>query len=102
MVFNPEFFYRSVGYRTTQPLQLHAGNEFRNLFSDRQREVLELIAQGLNNRSIADRLFVSERTVENHIYQIYHRLPDALRGPAYHLRVSTALCYLGLPLPAAQ
>lgn len=101
MVFNPEFFYRSVGLRGQQPMHLTAGNEFRHLFSQRQREVLELMAQGLNNRTIADQLFVSERTVENHIYQIYHRLPDALRHPGYHLRVSTALCYLGLPLRAA-
>lgn len=100
MVFNPEFFYQSIGCRPAQPIHLHASHEFRHLFSDRQREVLELMAQGLNNRSIADRLSVSERTVENHIYQIYHRLPDALRGPAYHLRVSTALCYLGIPLPS--
>ena len=40
----------------------------------REREVLSLIAQGCNNREIAQSLFISERTVKNHVNSILHRL----------------------------
>ena len=42
--------------------------------SDRQCEVLNLLAAGLSNREIADRLFVSENTVKYHIRNIYQIL----------------------------
>jgi DNA-binding NarL/FixJ family response regulator len=42
--------------------------------SGRQREVLELLAQGLPNRTIAERLFISKNTVKFHIAGIYERL----------------------------
>jgi len=38
--------------------------------SSREREVLDLVAQGLSNRAIADRLFISEPTVKTHIHNI--------------------------------
>ncbi len=40
----------------------------------REFEVLTLIAEGLNNRDIADRLFISEKTVKNHISSIFKKL----------------------------
>jgi two-component system NarL family response regulator len=42
--------------------------------SRRELEVLTLVAQGLNNRSIAERLFISENTVKNHIRNIHEKL----------------------------
>jgi DNA-binding CsgD family transcriptional regulator len=42
--------------------------------SEREREVLALIAEGLSNRAIAARLFVRERTVEAHVTQIFWKL----------------------------
>ena len=42
--------------------------------SPRQQEVLELIAAGLTNREIAERLFLSEGTVKNVVSEIYARL----------------------------
>jgi DNA-binding NarL/FixJ family response regulator len=42
--------------------------------SPREREVLQLIARGLNNREIAQTLYISERTVKNHISNILSRL----------------------------
>jgi DNA-binding NarL/FixJ family response regulator len=61
--------------------------------SDREREVLGLIAEGLSNRAIAARLFVTERTVEAHVTQIFQklRLPES---PDQHRRVLAVLTFL--------
>jgi two-component system nitrate/nitrite response regulator NarL len=40
----------------------------------REAEIMELVAQGHGNRTIAARLFISEKTVKNHIHHIYRRL----------------------------
>ena len=42
--------------------------------SRRESEVAELVRQGLSNREIAGRLYVSERTVEGHVRQIHNKL----------------------------
>ena len=42
--------------------------------TDREREILQLLAQGLSNKMIAARLYLSVRTVEGHLASIYSRL----------------------------
>ena len=42
--------------------------------TDRQREIIELVAAGLSNKQIAERLVTSVRTVEGHVYRAYQRL----------------------------
>jgi DNA-binding CsgD family transcriptional regulator len=42
--------------------------------TDRQREIIELVAMGLSNKEIAERLVTSVRTVEGHVYRAYQRL----------------------------
>lgn len=42
--------------------------------SAREMEVLRLVARGMSNRSIAESLFISEKTVKNHLYSIYRKL----------------------------
>ncbi len=42
--------------------------------TDREMEVLRLVAQGMNNRDIAKELFISENTVKNHIRNILEKL----------------------------
>jgi DNA-binding NarL/FixJ family response regulator len=61
--------------------------------SEREREVLALIAEGRSNRAIAERLFVTTRTVEAHTKQIFAKLElDA--GPDSHRRVLAVLALL--------
>ncbi len=40
----------------------------------REYEVLTLIAEGLNNRDIADKLYISEKTVKNHVSSIFKKI----------------------------
>jgi DNA-binding NarL/FixJ family response regulator len=50
--------------------------------TEREREILELIAQGLNNAAIAERLVLSPKTVGNHISNIFSKLQVADRAEA--------------------
>lgn len=50
--------------------------------SDREREVLELVAQGRSNTDIARRLFLSEKTVRNHLSNIFTKLEVSNRAHA--------------------
>jgi DNA-binding NarL/FixJ family response regulator len=59
----------------------------------REREVLGLIAEGLTNRAIADRLVVAERTIEAHISSIFGKL-DLPDSPEHHRRVLAVLTLL--------
>jgi DNA-binding NarL/FixJ family response regulator len=61
--------------------------------TDREREVLELIAEGLSNKAIAARLFVTERTVEAHVKQIFTKLRIDV-NPESHRRVLAVLAHL--------
>ena len=61
--------------------------------TEREREVLGLIAEGLSNRALARRLFVTERTVEAHVKQIFMKL-DLQTDADSHRRVLAVLAYL--------
>ncbi|MGH2934849.1 MAG: nickel-binding protein [Gaiellaceae bacterium] len=50
--------------------------------TDREREVLELVAEGIRNRDIAEKLVVSVRTVDHHVAAIMRKLGAPTRGAA--------------------
>jgi DNA-binding NarL/FixJ family response regulator len=61
--------------------------------TDREREVLELIAEGLSNQAIGDRLFLSPKTIETHIRQIFAKLGLG-EAPDSNRRVLAVLAFL--------
>jgi DNA-binding NarL/FixJ family response regulator len=61
--------------------------------TDREREVLGLIAEGLSNQAIGERLFVSPKTIETHIRQIFIKLGLG-EAPDSHRRVLAVLTFL--------
>ena len=81
------------GIDAAREIAAHAGTEVDDLparagLSDREWDVLRLVADGHSNKEIARRLVVSARTVENHLAHIYTKL-------GVHNRVSAALYALG-------
>ncbi len=79
-----------VGQLVGRPRQGH--NQLEEL-TDREREVLAQMAQGRSNKAIAQRLFVTEHTVEKHVKNIFGtlRLPQS---PDDHRRVLAVVTYL--------
>ena len=61
--------------------------------SDREREVLGLVAEGLSNAAIGKRLFITERTVEAHVKQIFQTLGIG-QAPDTNRRVLAVLAFL--------
>jgi DNA-binding NarL/FixJ family response regulator len=61
--------------------------------TEREREVLELMAEGLTDRGIAERLWVTPKTVETHVRHIIRKL-DLPAGFAHNRRVHAVLAYL--------
>jgi DNA-binding NarL/FixJ family response regulator len=61
--------------------------------TEREREVLEHMAQGQNNASIAQSLFLTERAVEKHINSLFHKLA-LTEEPDVHRRVMAVLAFL--------
>ena len=49
-------------------------SETEPLLSDRQQEILRLIAEGFSNREIASKVYLSENTVKSHVQEIFRKL----------------------------
>jgi DNA-binding NarL/FixJ family response regulator len=63
--------------------------------TDREMEVLRLVAKGMNNREIAKQLFISENTVKNHVRNILEKLQLHSRMEAVVYAVRTKLLDIG-------
>jgi len=68
-----------------QPFRPDDGRREALGITPRELEILELIAQGLSNREIAEKLFVSENTVKTHSSRIFDKLGAKRRTQAVQL-----------------
>jgi DNA-binding NarL/FixJ family response regulator len=84
-VIDPTIVSRLVGR--------HRRNDPLTRLTEREREVLGLIAEGMSNRAIAARLFITERTVEAHSTQIFLKL-GLSESSDWHRRVLAVLTFL--------
>jgi DNA-binding NarL/FixJ family response regulator len=81
---DPEVVSLMLGRRRDEPL---------SELTPREREVLGLMAEGLSNHAIAERLVVTERAVEKHVTSIFGKLRLPPTGET-HRRVLAVLAYM--------
>ncbi len=75
-IFGPAIARRLIGYFSS------ASTEAFPELTAREREVLELIAQGRNNQAIAEQLVLSLKTVRNHVSNVFNKLQVTDRAGA--------------------
>jgi DNA-binding NarL/FixJ family response regulator len=56
------------------PLQAPQRDRERSPLSQREREIVALVAQGFKNKEMAEKMFISEQTVKNHLHNIFDKL----------------------------
>jgi DNA-binding NarL/FixJ family response regulator len=86
-VLDPSVVSQLVGRR-------RPGNDPIDDLTERERGVLALMAEGRSNRAIAERLFITERTVEKHVKSIMMKLQIPSTQDD-HRRILAVLAYLG-------
>ena len=73
----------------------------RDALTEREREVLELMAEGRSNRAIAKTVYLSERAVERHVTAIFDKLRlEPCRKQ--HRRVLAVLAHLGASTASSE
>ena len=76
-----------------QLLENPVANDRLAALTAREREVLALVAEGLTDRGIGERLWLSQSTVETHVRHILRKL-ELPTGTSYNRRVAAVLAYL--------
>jgi len=69
----------------------------RSPLSNREREIVQLVAQGHRNKEMAEKLYISEQTVKNHLHNIFEKL-----GVADRLELALYALHNGLLTGVAQ
>ena len=67
----------------------------RSPLSAREREIVAFVAQGYKNKEMAEKMFISEQTVKNHLHNIFDKL-----GVSDRLELALYAIHKGLHLPA--
>jgi len=76
---------KEVAVLTMQPFALNDERLRELSITKRELEILELIAQGMSNREIAEKLFVSENTVKTHSSRLFDKLSAKRRTQAVQI-----------------
>lgn len=82
IVFSAGIASRVLSFFTTGPDTAAASRRTFPGLTEREREVLDLVARGLTNAEIARRLVVSDKTVRNHVSNVFAKLQVAGRAEA--------------------
>jgi two-component system nitrate/nitrite response regulator NarL len=69
----------------------------RSPLSQREREIVQLVAQGFKNKEMAEKMFISEQTVKNHLHNIFDKL-----GVSDRLELALYAIHKGLHLNAER
>jgi DNA-binding NarL/FixJ family response regulator len=78
-VLHPNIIARLLKRATVAPVK---DNRAPGLLSEREAEVLRLVALGMSNKEVADELFLSQRTVKAHLTSVFNKLNVASRSEA--------------------
>ena len=73
------------------------GGRERSPLSTREREIVALVAQGYKNKEMAEKMFISEQTVKNHLHNIFDKL-----GVSDRLELALYAIHKGLHLNAEK
>ena len=71
---------RKQGRRVARPAPRRAGGDGIAALSARELEVAELVVEGRTNRQVAEALFLSEKTIENHLGRIFAKVGVSSRA----------------------
>jgi ATP/maltotriose-dependent transcriptional regulator MalT len=77
--------FKEVAVSNAAPFALNEGSLRELTITRRELEILELIASGMSNREIAEKLFVSENTVKTHSSRLFDKLGAKRRTQAVQL-----------------
>jgi len=78
-VLHPKIIAKLLKRATIAPAEEHKASE---LLSERESEVLKLVTSGMSNKEIAEKLFLSQRTVKAHLTSVFNKLTVASRSEA--------------------
>jgi NarL family two-component system response regulator LiaR len=78
-VLHPKIIAKLLKRAMVAPVEQHKTSE---ILSEREAEILRLVALGMINKEIAERLFLSERTIKAHLTNIFNKLNVASRSEA--------------------
>jgi NarL family two-component system response regulator LiaR len=78
-VLHPKIIAKLLKRATTAPVGEHKASD---LLSERESEILKLVTSGMSNKEIAEKLFLSQRTVKSHLTNIFNKLNVASRSEA--------------------
>ena len=78
-VLHPKIIAKLLKRATIAPAGEHKAS---GLLSERESEILKLVTSGMSNKEIAEKLFLSQRTVKAHLTNIFNKLNVASRSEA--------------------
>jgi NarL family two-component system response regulator LiaR len=78
-VLHPKIIAKLLKRAMVAPVEEHKASE---ILSERESEILKLVAMGMSNKDIAEKLVLSERTIKAHLTNVFNKLNVASRSEA--------------------